>query len=124
MMRPPPHASTHFTLPFGLEDARGRLHREGVLRLPTQKDIIAVLKVAGEIENPAYLETLLLARMLVRLGDLELTDEIRRDIVEQLVEPDIEHLSRVFEALSRPADQVVCPHCGLPTTRQGESHGG
>jgi hypothetical protein len=112
-MTPPPTTAVAFRLPFGLVDVDGRLHRDGVLRLPTQADLTAVLKVAGEVDNPAYLETLLLARMLVRLGTLRLTDDGKREAVARLVQPDVEHLNAVYEGLARGGE--ACPHCGRPS---------
>ncbi len=112
----PPAASTAFRLPFGLVGPDGAVHRDGVLRLPTQRDVIHVFKVAGEVENPAHLEALLLARMLVRLGDLGLEDDdARLEAVVRLVQPDVEYLNNVYEALAASADGPRCPHCGRPT---------
>jgi hypothetical protein len=105
-----------FVLPFGYTDENDeRVHREGILRLPTQKDLIVVLKLGGEVDNPAYLEALLLSRIIVRLGDLPLSDANRQDVVEALCLPDVEYLNEVYLRLSRgvrPGEESVCPRCG------------
>jgi hypothetical protein len=112
----PPAAVIAFRLPFGLVGPDGAVHRDGLLRLPTQGDVIHVFKVAGEVENPAHLEALLLARMLVSLGDMNLVDDdARMKAVVRLVQPDVEYLNAVYEALAASADGPRCSQCGRPT---------
>ena len=104
-----------FTLPFGIEDGRGGVHRDGTLRLPTQDDLIVVLRRADGVDNPAYLEKLLLARMLVRVGNLVLNEVTREEIIGTMVLPDVDHLNDVFRRLvgETSAGPVI----------EGEEHG-
>ena len=94
-----PRRSVEFELPFGFVDQEGAVHRRGVMRMPTQKDITIVLKMYKDVDNPAYLETLILVRIIDSLGDLELNATNRQEIIESLAVPDIHYLNRVYEAL-------------------------
>lgn len=99
-----------FELPFGYVE-KAVVYRRGTLRLPTQKDVISVFKWSEEVENPAYLESLLLACMLVSLEDLPLEDFNRRHaIIEQLVQPDVEYLNGVYQTLA--SGGRACELCG------------
>src|SRR5262245_42654837 len=95
-----------FTLPFGVPDDAGGLHRDGVMRVPTMDDLVVVLHLAEGVENPAYLAKLLLARTLVRLGDLVLNEMTREEIIGEMPLPDVECLNTTFRhlvALPKPA---------------------
>ena len=59
-----------FTLPQGLADPDGNVHRDGTMRLATAFDEIEPLKDPRRV-NPGYLVIILLARVITRLGDLE-----------------------------------------------------
>ncbi|HBE72009.1 MAG TPA: hypothetical protein DDW52_28045 [Planctomycetaceae bacterium] len=91
--------SIEFELPFGFEDEEGNIHRQGRLRIPTQKDLTVVLKIYGDVQNPAYLETLMLVRILESLGNIELDADNRQQIVESLPLPDIEYLNSIYQKL-------------------------
>jgi hypothetical protein len=65
--------SYEFTLPRGYVDDDGRVHRTGTMRLATARDELAPLRdpmVSGP-DDPR-LTVLVLARVVERLGDLEL----------------------------------------------------
>ena len=49
-----------FTLPRGLVDSAGAVHREGTMRLATARDEIEPLRDANVRQNEAYLSVLLL----------------------------------------------------------------
>ena len=100
-----------FTLPRGFVDAAGRVHREGVMRLATARDEIEPLRDVEVRANQAYLSVLLLARTIVRLGDLE---DVTPAVVEGLYAADFDHLQRLYERLNTDGEavgSVVCPHC-------------
>jgi len=100
-----------FTLPRGYVDAAGRVHREGVMRLATARDEIEPLRDAEVRANDAYLSVLLLARTVVRLGDLP---EITPAVVEELYAVDFDHLQRLYERLNTDGEAVgvvACPSC-------------
>ena len=100
-----------FTLPRGYVDASGAVHREGVMRLATARDEIEPLRDAEVRANDAYLSVLLLARTVVRLGDLP---EITPAVVEELYAVDFYHLQRLYERLNTDGEAVgvvACPSC-------------
>ena len=100
-----------FTLPRGYVDAGGRVHREGIMRLATARDEIEPLRDAEVRANDAYLSVLLLARTVVRLGDLP---EITPAVVEELYAVDFDHLQRLYERLNTDGEAVgvvACPSC-------------
>lgn len=83
-----------FTLPKGLLDADGALHRQGTMRLATARDELEPLndpKVA-DADDP-YLTVIVLARVITRLGTL--TRLSPRD-VEGLFAADLAYLQDVY----------------------------
>jgi hypothetical protein len=56
-----------FTLPRGLVDSDGAVHREGTMRLATARDEIEPLRSVEVRQNEAYLSVLLLARTVLRI---------------------------------------------------------
>ena len=60
-----------FTLPMGIIDADGTLHRDGVMRLATAADEILPLQDPRVQRNPAYLSLILLSRVVLRIGAVE-----------------------------------------------------
>ncbi|GIE35154.1 hypothetical protein Ait01nite_081990 [Actinoplanes italicus] len=99
-----------FTLPVGYVDAGGAVHREGRMRLSTAGDEILPLKDPRVQANPAYLSVILLSRVIVSLGDLEV---INPHVVEGLFAADMAHLHGVYNRINGggPAFAVVCPYC-------------
>jgi hypothetical protein len=100
-----------FTLPRGYLDANGTVHREGVMRLATARDEIEPLRSAEVRDNQAYLSVLLLARTIVRIGDVT---DITPEFVEGLFAADFDHLQRLYERVNSDDDAVgivSCPAC-------------
>lgn len=100
-----------FTLPRGLVDARGVVHREGVMRLATARDEIEPLRDVAVRQNHAYLTVLLLARTIVRIGEVS---EVGPDLVEGLFAADFDHLQRLYERVNADGEAVGvidCPSC-------------
>jgi len=103
-----------FTLPKGYVDERGRVHREGVMRLATARDEIEPLRDVEVRQNEAYLGVLLLSRTVIRLGDVE---EISPGVIEGLYAADFDHLQRLYERINTDGEAVgavTCPHCSQP----------
>jgi len=102
-----------FTLPRGCVDASGAVHREGVMRLATARDELEPLRDPAVRENEAYLTVLLLARVILRIGD---QTTITPELVEGLYAADFDHLQRLYERINSDSEavgQVDCPSCGI-----------
>lgn len=100
-----------FTLPRGYVDARGKVHREGTMRLATARDEIEPLREAEVRRNEAYLTVLLLSRTITRIG--EVTD-VTPNVVESLFAADFDHLQRLYERVNSDGEAVgvvSCPAC-------------
>jgi hypothetical protein len=112
-----------FTLPKGYVDAEGNLHKEGTMRLATAADEILPLKDPRVQTNPAYLVIILLSRVLVRLGALEV---INPKVVEGLYSADLAYLQDFYNQINSsgtPALAVQCPHCQKSFEVMPESSG-
>ena len=100
-----------FTLPRGLLDSSGSVHREGTMRLATARDEIEPLRSVEVRQNEAYLSVLLLARTITRLGE---ETEITPELVEGLYAADFDHLQRLYERINTDGEAVgvvACPEC-------------
>ena len=100
-----------FTLPRGLADAAGGVHRDGVMRLATARDEIEPLRDAAVRENGAYLSVLLLSRTVTRIGGIT---EISPDLIQDLYAVDFDHLQRLYERVNSSEEvvgAVTCPTC-------------
>ena len=100
-----------FTLPKGYVDADGALHREGVMRLATAYDEIAPMKDPRVQANPGYLVVILLSRVVVKLGGLEV---INPKVIENLFAGDLAYLQDLYRRINDTGNirvTVVCPHC-------------
>ena len=100
-----------FTLPRGYVDAKGTVHREGVMRLATARDEIGPLRDAAVRQNEAYLTVLLLSRVVTRIGDVE---DVSSSLIEDLYAADFDHLQRLYERLNTDGEAVgslTCPAC-------------
>jgi hypothetical protein len=100
-----------FTLPRGLVDSQGQVHREGTMRLATARDEIEPLRDAEVRTNQAYLSVLLLARTVTRIGDVA---NITPELIENMYAVDFDHLQRLYERLNTDGEAVgvvACPEC-------------
>ncbi len=100
-----------FTLPCGLLDAEGTLHREGVMRLATAYDEIAPLKDPRVQSNPGYLVLILLSRVISQLGTLQ---HINTKTIESLFAGDLAYLQDFYQRINSNGHSrlaVACPHC-------------
>jgi len=100
-----------FTLPHGLVDPDGTIHRDGAMRLATAFDEIEPLKDPRVRANPGYLVIILLARVITRLGQL---DHINTRAIENLYAGDLAYLQDFYQRVNQnghPLLQVTCPHC-------------
>lgn len=100
-----------FTLPRGFVDAESVIHREGVMRLANAFDEIGPMKDPRVQANPAYLVIILLARVIVRLGDLP---QINPKVIENLYSVDLAYLQDFYRRINHNGHNrmpVACPHC-------------
>jgi len=87
-----------FTLPLGYRDGDGNLHRNGVMRLATAGDEILPLKDHRVQANPAYLIVIVLSRVVVRLGHLEM---INTKVIEDLFSADFAYLQTLYNRINQ-----------------------
>lgn len=95
-----------FTLPIGYRDGDGNLHRSGVMRLATAGDEILPLKDHRVQANPAYLWIIVLSRVIVRLGSLDIVDT---KVIEDLFSADFAYLQDLYNRINQvqSEDNVV-----------------
>ena len=110
---PPPALQTEFpfTLPHGLADPGGTVHRDGAMRLAMGFDEIEPLKDPRVRANPGYLVIILLARVITRLGTVE---HISTRTIENLYAGDLAYLEDFYQRINTSGHtrlQVTCPHC-------------
>jgi hypothetical protein len=108
---PPLQIEFPFTLPLGLADPDGPVHRDGVMRLATAVDEIEPLKDPRVRANPGYLVIILLARVVTRLGTI---DHLNTRTIENLYAADLAYLQDVYQRINQSGQtrlQVTCPHC-------------
>jgi hypothetical protein len=100
-----------FLLPKGYVDAAGTLHRQGTMRLATAADEILPQKDPRVQGNPAYLVLILLARVVVRLGELE---AVNPKVIEGLFAVDLAYLQDFYNRINGSEShqvRVECPSC-------------
>lgn len=86
-----------FTLPIGYVDAEGTIHRDGAMRRATAGDEILPLKDHRVQANPAYLTIIVLSRVVVKLGSLEM---ISTKVIEDLFSADFAYLREFYNRLN------------------------
>jgi len=100
-----------FTLPHGLVDPEGTVHRDGAMRLATAFDEIEPLKDPRVRANPGYVVIILLSRVICRLGRLE---HLNTGAIENLYSADLAYLQDFYQRINQNGHsrlQVACPHC-------------
>jgi len=95
-----------FELPKGYVDEGGTLHRRGVMRLATAADEILPLRDPRVQQNEAYLAVIVLARVIVHLGQLP---EVHTGIIEGMFASDLAYLQRLYEELNSLDDGDTLP---------------
>jgi len=116
-----------FELPRGYVDESGTVHRTGTMRLATARDELVPLRDDRVRENSAYLTVVLLARVVISIG--EITD-VHAGIIENLFATDLAFLQDMYRRINTEGHtlaSVGCPQCGhsfaidLSGGRPGES---
>ena len=110
-MSPAPATEFPFVLPRGYRDEHGDWHREGTMRLATARDELMPLRDPRVLANEAYLNVLLLARVVVALGSLP---SVTPGVVEGLFASDLAFLQDFYRRINQDGDPriaVRCPGC-------------
>lgn len=101
----------NFTLPRGLIDDQGTVHRQGTMRLATAKDEISVQGDRSSQDNQAYRSLLMLSHVITRLGELPL---VTQQTLEGLFVRDIAYLREFYNQINQQGSafiSVQCPQC-------------
>jgi hypothetical protein len=101
----------NFILPRGLVDARGGVHRQGVMRLATAKDEIYVQKDSRVQQDSAYGVLVMLSRVITRLGSIS---SITPELLEELFTRDLAYLREFYNRINQQGNAylpVQCPQC-------------
>jgi hypothetical protein len=101
----------NFILPRGLVDAQGNIHRQGVMRLATAKDEIAVQKDRRVQIEPAYGVLVMLSQVITRLGSLS---SITPELLENLFTFDLSYLREFYNRINQEGTAYIpveCPQC-------------
>jgi hypothetical protein len=86
-----------FELPIGALDTAGQLHRYGVMRLARTVDEIAPMSDPRVQANPAYATVIILARVILSLGDLQ---DISPITIESLFAGDLNYLQNFYREIN------------------------
>ncbi|MCT7954511.1 hypothetical protein [Laspinema palackyanum] len=92
-----PHTEFTFTLPVGVVDGEGSLHRQGGMRRATGHDEIWVSKDLRTQENPAYKIIFLLSRVITHLGGFS---SVTPELLEQLFLTDFIYLREFYTQIN------------------------
>ncbi|MCG5060770.1 MAG: phage tail assembly protein [Limnoraphis sp. WC205] len=106
-----PPTEFNFTLPKGLIDEQGQVHREGVMRLATAKDEIFVQKNTRAQVEPVYGVLIRLSRVITQLGTLS---SVTPEILENLFTLDLAYLREFYNRINQQNHAyfvVKCPQC-------------
>lgn len=100
-----------FTLPRGLTDDGGNLHRRGLMRLATARDEIQVQNDIRIKNNPSYSILIYLSRTIACLGSLK---TVEPEFLEELSVLDLAYLREFYNRINQHRQvtmDVECPHC-------------
>lgn len=100
-----------FSLPKGLMEEDGTLHKDGKMRLATAADEILPLKDPRVQQNPSYLTIIVMSRVISKLGNVP---HINPGIIEKLYASDLSYLQELYQTMNSDgngASQAVCPNC-------------
>ncbi len=100
-----------FILPKGYVDEEGNLHKNGKMRLSTAADEILPMKDPRVQGNPAYLTVILLSRVVISLGNLNM---VTPKVIEGLFSSDFSYLQDMYARINQNGSntlKAVCPKC-------------
>ncbi|HAG81604.1 MAG TPA: hypothetical protein DCL61_10645 [Cyanobacteria bacterium UBA12227] len=93
-----------FSLPKGLVDSEGGVHRYGMMRLATGKDEIVIQKDRIVREDPAYKILVVLSNVITRLGSVSL---VTPKLLEELFLIDLIYLQEFFNRINQEDGGVL-----------------
>ena len=100
-----------FTLPRGLVDEAGQVHRQGIMRLATAMDELSVERDRQAQQFPNYAVLVLLSRVIMRLGDLT---QFSPELLGNLFTQDVAYLREFYNRINQSNRAQIptrCPAC-------------
>jgi Phage tail assembly chaperone proteins, E, or 41 or 14 len=107
-----------FTLPKGLIDPSGNLHRHGKMRLATAKDEIQVQKNRRVQNEPVYGVLVILSQVITQLGELT---TVTPELLENLFTRDLAYLREFYNRINQDGSAEIptqCPQCSHKYTTE------
>lgn len=104
----------NFSLPRGLVDRSGVVHKTGVMRLATARDELTARKHRQVQVYPDYWMLVLLAQVITRLGTLE---QVTAEDLEHLFTQDLAYLREFYNRVNQTGSAKLamqCPQCEHP----------
>jgi hypothetical protein len=101
-----------FVLPRGYVDPDGVTHREGTMRLATARDELMPLLDPKVRQHEAFMSLVLLARVVTRLGTLQVIDD---QVMGGLWATDLSFLQDLYRRINTEGTtvaEVSCTSCG------------
>jgi hypothetical protein len=101
-----------FTLPCGLPDDQGNLHRDGMMRRATARDELEAMTHPQVRASEVYLSVHLFSRVITRLGALP---AVTPAVIESLFATDFIYLQELYMQINGSGANLVetrCPTCG------------
>jgi hypothetical protein len=106
-----PSTEFEFTLPKGLVDQQGNIHRQGKMRLSTARDELVLQKDPRGQESTAYGVLIRLSQVITHLGDIS---SITPALLENLFILDLAFLREFYNRVNQNSDPLIsvqCPKC-------------
>lgn len=88
-----------FRLPTGYIDEMGRVHQVGIMRRSRAMDEILPMQDPRVQANPAYATVIILARVIVQLGDIT---EVTPQTIENMFASDLGYLQALYRQINTP----------------------
>ena len=86
-----------FTLPRGLVDNAGQVHKKGKMRLATARDEISATRDPRVLTNPSYLTIIILSQVIT---EIEGIDVITANLIEGLFTADLAFLQDMYQKIN------------------------
>jgi hypothetical protein len=110
-METPLISEFEFTLPRGLVDGAGQVHRQGTMRLATARDELLMARDRRSQRLPGYSTLVLLAQVITCLGSLT---ELTPELLENLFTQDLSYLREFYNRINQTGQAQIparCPAC-------------